>query len=183
MRGFFRSKAMKHQVNHGEVDEVFAGLRIELVVFAEPSVAAEPGERPLDDPAMRQDLEALGLVAPLDDFHDPTGELLDPRLERPGLRSVGPERFQHRALETDFLDPLFRSDAILHAGGVNHHAHDPSERVHKDRTFAPLDFLARVVAPLRPPFSPVFTDWESIMAAVGWASRPSFSRSRSWSLS
>ena len=37
------------------------------------------------------------------------------------------------------------------------------------------DFLASVVAP-RPPFSVVLTDWLSMMAALGVASRPSLSR-------
>ena len=48
-------------------------------------------------------------------------------------------------------------------------------RIHYDVAFAPRYLLAGVVAP-RPPFSVVFTDWLSMMAALGVASRPSLSR-------
>jgi hypothetical protein len=49
--------------------------------------------------------------------------------------------------------------------------------VGQDVPLAPRDPLARVVAARAPFWSPVRTDWLSMIAAVGLASRPTRSRS------
>ena len=183
MIAFLGGQAMQHQVDHGHVDEILAGLGEEFIVLAEAAVTTEPRERPLDDPSVRQKLEALGRIAALDDFQIPPGELLDPLYQRSRVAAVGPEFFHPRTTEPNLLDHLLGSVAILHVGGVNHHADDQAERVDNDVALAALDFLPRVVAPLLPPFSPVLADWLSMIAALGVLSRPSFSRNRSWSLS
>jgi hypothetical protein len=58
------------------------------------------------------------------------------------------------------------------------------ERVDQDVTLAAVDPLTAVVA-VRPPLSVVRTDWVSMIAAEGWRSRPSATRTspRSRSLS
>jgi hypothetical protein len=45
--------------------------------------------------------------------------------------------------------------------------------------FTTADFLRPVIT-VHPPFSVVFTDFESMMAAEGWAARPIISRNFSW---
>ena len=52
---------------------------------------------------------------------------------------------------------------------------DQSERVDDDVPFTSLDLLATIV-PAKPPFSVVFTDWLSIIAAEGVGSRPALTR-------
>ena len=55
---------------------------------------------------------------------------------------------------------------------MNCHRQEQPQGVHYNAAFTSRDLLAGVVAP-RPPFSVVFTDWLSIMAALGVGSRPS----------
>lgn len=69
--------------------------------------------------------------------------------------------------------------AILNVGGVNRDAQQQAERIDEDMALAARDLLGRVKA-LRieqgPPFGAVLALWLSIMAAVGLAALPSFSR-------
>ena len=55
-----------------------------------------------------------------------------------------------------------------------------AERVDEDVALATIDLLARVVA-VRPPFSVVFSDWLSMMPALGLRFRPTDSRRSPWS--
>jgi hypothetical protein len=57
--------------------------------------------------------------------------------------------------------------------------HQQALRIDKDVALFAFDFLPRVVAAridAVPPFSELFTLWLSMIAAVGLASRPAFSR-------
>lgn len=45
-------KPLEHQVDHGDVDESFAGFSWRLVVFAQPAIAIKPREGPFHHPAM-----------------------------------------------------------------------------------------------------------------------------------
>lgn len=58
------------------------------------------------------------------------------------------------------------SVSILHIGRVDPHAHQQALRIDDQVPLAARDFLARVVAS-GPPFSVVFTDWESTTPALG----------------
>jgi hypothetical protein len=53
-----------------------------------------------------------------------------------------------------------------------------AKRVYRDVALAALDLLARVES-ARPPFCTVFTDWLSMMAALGCRFLPSLMRSDS----
>ena len=183
MTSFFWSEAVEYQIDHREVDEVFSGLGEVLIVFAESAVTIEPGECPLDDPALGQHFEAFGRVTAADNFERPAGELFDPLLQFPAVAAVGPELLQARAIESDLLDQLARPVAILHAGRMHHHAQGQSQGIDDNVALTSFNLLASVVTATRPPFSVVLTDWLSMMAALGVASRPFHSRSRSWSLS
>jgi len=69
--------------------------------------------------------------------------------------------------------------AILDVGGVDHDVQEETERIDENVPLAALDLLARIVAlriDRRPPFCAPFALWESMIAAVGLASRPSRSR-------
>lgn len=63
-------RASEHEADHGEMDEGRGGSRLTLEVAGEASIAADPGQRSLDDPTFGEDDEAMQLVA-LDDFDDP----------------------------------------------------------------------------------------------------------------
>jgi hypothetical protein len=50
------------------MDHGFAHVGQVLVIFGEPAVAAEPPKGPLHNPPLRQELEALGALGPLDNL-------------------------------------------------------------------------------------------------------------------
>ena len=52
---------------------------------------------------------------------------------------------------------------------------DQPQRIDSDVSFAPVDLFAVVASPL-PPFWTVFTDWLLMMAMLGSADLPAFSR-------
>jgi len=83
-----------------------------------------------------------------------------------------PGRLQHKAPAV----------AVLDVGGMNYDAQEQAERVNQDVALAPENLLARIVT-LRveagPPFGAPLALCESMMAAVGLASRPSCSRTAS----
>ena len=73
---------------------------------------------------------------------------------------------------------------VLNIGGMNDDVQQEAERVDHDVPFATLDLLARVVArriERRPPFCAPLAVCESIMATVGLGSRPSCSRTATYS--
>jgi hypothetical protein len=69
--------------------------------------------------------------------------------------------------------------AVLHVGGVDDGLHQQALGVDQDVPLLAFDLLARVVArgvDAGPPFSALLTLWLSMIAAVGLASRPAWSR-------
>jgi hypothetical protein len=66
--------------------------------------------------------------------------------------------------------------AIHYVGCVNHDTQQETRRINEDVAFAAADLLRPVLA-MGPPFSVVFTDCESMIAAEGWAQRPIWRRS------
>ena len=183
MISLFGSEPVEHQIDHGHVEEAFSGLGEEFIILAESAVTVEPAKCALDDPAFGQDLEAFGRVATPDNFEFPTGELFDPSLQLSGVAAVGPDLFQSRTVEANLLDQSARPVTVLNAGRVHDHADGQSQGIDDKVALASFNLLASVVAALRPPFSPVLTDWLSMIAAVGFAWRCFNSRTRSWSLS
>lgn len=174
---------MQHEVDHRQIDKILACARVEFIILAQPTVSAQPCECPLDDPTMWQHLEADNLIAAPDNFQSPTGILLDPILQLARVAGIGPDQFQARTTVANLRDHLLRSVPILNAGRMNDHAHDQSQGIDDKMSFASFNLLASVVAALGPPFSPVFADWVSMIAALGVGSRFCSSRMRSWSLS
>ena len=151
-----------------------------LEVFGETAAAADPGERAFDDPALGKNDEAMQLVA-FDDFDGPGADLCDGGSHRLSLvAGIGEDALDEReqtarAAVEDQADAI----AVLHVGGVNDDVQQEAERVDKNVPFAALDLLARVIA-LRvdrgPPFCAPLALCASMIATVGLASRPAFSR-------
>lgn len=150
-------------------------------VLGKTTAAVEPGNRSLDDPAFRQNREALGLIGALDDLDPETSA--DPAhaglKDRPLITAVGVE-FEQKGMQAEQgrHDPD-AAVAILDVAGVNEGVQQQALSVYKDMALLALDLLAGIVArwvDRRPPFSMLLTLWLSMMAAVGLASRPAFSR-------
>ena len=69
-------QAAQHDADHGEAEEGGDGSRVTLEVAGQAAVSADPGKGALDDPALGQDDEAMGIAA-LDDLQGPAAGLGD----------------------------------------------------------------------------------------------------------
>ena len=173
-------EASEHEADHCEADEGSSLSKMPLEVAREASAAADPGKRALDDPALGQHLEARN-VRPLDDLDEP----------RTGARqAVGEARALVAAVGEDAFDegeeaPRARVEhergavAILDVCRMHDDVQEEAEGVDKNVPLAARDLLARIVArwvERRAPFCAPLTLWLSMIAAVGLAARPSWSR-------
>src|ERR1700689_3928033 len=89
-------QAAQHDADHGKAEEGGDGSRVTLEVAGQAAVAADPGEGALDDPALGQDDEAMGIAA-LDDLQSPrTGPGDDLSPPWPLVAGVGEDAFDER---------------------------------------------------------------------------------------
>ena len=145
----------QEQVRHRDVDPGFTDAGVLLKVAAEPSKGADPGESPLDDPAAREQAEAL-LRSPLDDLHAPPVGEFGQVLQVASVALVRPYQTQSREMTRHRLEHLPRPVAVLHVGRMDEDFEQMPERIDYDVPFASVDFLPAVIA-ARPPFRVVFT--------------------------
>ena len=91
------------------------------------------------------------------------------------IPAISPDQLQARKSSHQFRQDCIRSVPIRHIRRVDNDREDQSERVDDDMPLASLDLLAAIVT-AQPPFSVVFTDWLSMIAAEGVDSRPACTR-------
>ena len=151
------------------------GFREFLVVLTQPPAPAQPGQGALHHPPPGQHLEAVAVRIPTRHAQHPAPSGPGPRHQSASVRGISPDDLEPgKSIQQLYQDQL-GSIPVLDVGGMNHHGQKQPGGIHCNVALAPGYLLARVVAP-RPPFSVVFTDWLSMMAALGVASLPSFSR-------
>src|SRR5271165_2180791 len=125
-------------------------------------------------PARRQDDEALGGIAPFDDFDGPvvvSGQGILKLVSH--VAGVGEDVAQPRVGRADRINHQQRALAVPDIGGMDCDVDHMALRI-DDVAFAAVDFLARV-KPARAAAFRGFTDWLSMTPAVGLASRPPLS--------
>ena len=71
-------KAFRHQRNHENIGERYAGLDGLLVVFAVPSVIRKPGENSFHDPAFQKNHELLDANGSKDGLKNSTERVFGP---------------------------------------------------------------------------------------------------------
>ena len=146
-----------------------------LVVLAEPSASAEPGQRPFNHPSARQHLELVAVRSPAHHLQQPSSSLPSPRHQPTGIGRIRPDDLEPGEPAQQLGQHQSGPVPVLDVGGVNHHGQEQPGGVHYDVALALGHLFAGVVA-ARPPFSVVLTDWLSMIAPLGVASRSSLSR-------
>lgn len=162
-------------MDHRQVNHRLAAFRQRLVVLAQTTITAEPGEGSLHDPTLGQNPKAGDIVATFDDLQSPVAQFVRPRDQFSGVSSIGPNPFQSRELPDQFGQHPLGPVAILDIGRMYNHPQKQAQGVYNDVPLAAFDLLASVVATC-PPFSTVFTDWLSMMAAEGLGFRSAWRR-------
>ncbi len=152
-----------------------------LPVYGEASIAPDPRERALDDPAFWEDGEALLSRFRPDDLQSPSAGPDEGALGFwPLIASVGEDGLEEgEAPSGSFVQNEGRRVTILNRSRMDDDPQHQAKRVDQNVTLDPFGLLACVIADRaspRPPFSADFTLWLSMIAALGLASRPDASR-------
>ena len=133
-----------------------------LPILGEAATSIEPADGTLNDPALRLDDEALGVLASLYDLdrqapHRLGGAGLE---DRSRIGAVGEQLAQEGELSEQGGQQQHAAIAVLHVGGSDQGVQQQSELVDQDVAFLALDQLAGIEAmriDRRPPFSALFT--------------------------
>ena len=153
-------------------------------LMRQTAVAADPCERPLDDPAFWQNLKSGNVRSP-DDLQAPsTGSPYGQCHLASGVSAISKNVFDEREQSSGSAQQMESTITILNVGRMNDDIQQEPQRVDQDVPFATFDLLARVVARRiepRPPFCEPLAVCELIMATVGLGSRPSCSRTATYS--
>jgi hypothetical protein len=91
------------------------------------------------------------------------------------VSAIGPDQLETWKALSERREQVFATIVVLKTGLVHELVHDQTVGIHQDMALAAFDLLASVIA-APPPFWLVFTDWLSIIAALGVGSRPCFTR-------
>ena len=139
-------QAFQHEADHCEPDEGGDRSCVTLEIAGQASIAADPGERPLDDPSLRQHNEAVEIGA-FDDLDFPASSPgCDFRHFRPLISGIGEDPLDERKTPPRLAQQAACAVTVLNVGRQNAHAEEQAERVDEDVTLAPGDLLARVIA-------------------------------------
>ena len=139
-------QATQHDADHGEAEEGSDGSGVALEIAGQAAVAADPGKGALDDPALGQDDEAMGIAA-LDDLQGPRAGLgNNPGHLWPLVAGVGKDALDERKGSPRGAQQIARAIAVLHVGRVDDHAQQEAQRIDQDVALAAGDFLARIKA-------------------------------------
>jgi len=152
---------------------------VPLEIAGQASVAADPAERALDDPALRQHDEAMPVAAAHDlDLPGP-GAGDDSRHLRPLVAGIANDPLDEGEEPARLAQQWLGTVAVLHAGRMHHDTKQQAKRVGQQVALAAGDLLAGIVAgrvERRAPFCAAFAVWLSMIAVLGLASRPACSR-------
>ena len=118
-----------------------------LEVFCEAAVAAEPGEGSFDDPAARQEFEAICGIGSLDDFEAPLADFGERGGEFfAGIGAVGEDMAQPREAVADRCQHIGSPVAVLDVGGMDDGGDQEALGVGEDMALPALDQLGGVEA-------------------------------------
>jgi len=122
-----------------------------FVMLAQAPIIRQPRERPLDHPTLRQQLEPLHVVVPLDDLQDPLAARGDPGDQLPRVATVGPDPFHSRPRAGQLRpgEDQFGAVAVLNVRRMDHGRQHPPLRIHQDVPLDSGDFFSPRRSPAR----------------------------------
>lgn len=159
------------------LDHRLGVLNRALVVHDEAAALGDPGEAALDHPSAGQHLEAPLYLFLADDVDDHAESFFGPGDEAAGVPAVGPDETDTGVGGMHLLAHRASPVSVLDAGRGDHDREQQACGVDDDVALAAIGLLAGVISLVSAPTVSVpFTDWASMIAAVGSESLPSASR-------
>ena len=150
-----------------------------LIVACQPTTAADPGQGALHDPSFRQHDEPVPFAA-AHDLKLPTASAGDGGLHLlPLIAGVADDARDEREAPSGLAEQSLGAVAVLYAGGVDVNGQQQANCIRQNVALAAKHLLASVIAgrvERSPPLTAPFAVWLSMIAVVGLASRPAFSR-------
>ena len=159
-------------MNHSYVYPGLGCVCQSFVVLAQPTAASEPCQCSFNDPSSRQHLKMMSVSRTPHNLQHPARYGHHPINQLTGVSSVRPYQSQVRKPSYQLMYDQLCAISVLDVSRVNHDGQQQSYGVHDDVTLATHHLLTSIIA-TRPPFSVVFTDWLSMMAALGVGLLPS----------
>ena len=117
-----------------------------LVVASEAAVLHDAGEGPFDDPAPRQNLEALDHRVPANDVQDDVSLVLCPSDEAPRIAAIGITTLHEGETRSRALQRAFAAVPVLDVGAMDMYGEQAVVGVGQDVALASTDFPAGVIA-------------------------------------
>lgn len=115
-------------------------------VAHQTSIAADPGECPLDDPSLRQSDKAVE-IGSFDDFEVPgAGSGNNLCHFRPPIARICENAFDERKAPPCSLQQIAGTVTVLNIGGQDAYAEQETERIDEDVALAARNLLARIEA-------------------------------------
>jgi hypothetical protein len=171
----------EHEADGGEAEECKRAVVAVFPITSQAPASVEPRDRPLNNPALGFNDEALGLLASLDDLdrqarHRLGGTGME---DRSRIGGIGEQRAQEGELPEQGAQQQHAAVAVLNIGPGDQRVQHQTERVDQQVALLARDQLAAIEArrvDAGAPFSALLTLWLSITQAVGVISRPACSR-------
>ena len=163
-------RAAQQRTEHSGVNHSFSRARQLLIIFTQPTPTTKPGKTPLHNPAMGQNgkgrhrwgLLITGTPHPTAWFLDNLlGDVVSGRaLFEPFalVALIHPHQLQTRKVWETAGEYRFGSLAIREVRSMNYRIQHEALCVDQNVALAATDFLRRIIATFRPPFSVVFID-------------------------
>ena len=132
--------------DRGEVDHGCGRGEGCLEILGQPSVAAEPSEGPLDQPALGQDGKAAGAGLALDDLEPQTLLCCGTGSGLPLVAAIGEDQAEPGEAPAQPAADQRQPIAILDVGGVDDDHQQQAQGVDQNVALAAVDLLAGVIA-------------------------------------
>lgn len=149
-----------------------------MVVFGVKPVDAEPSECTLHDPAFWQDLKSCLVAEALDDLQRPAEHRGGPVDAAFLVASIDEDHRQSGEVTMEAQKQQADAARVGGVGSVDEHTQQQSESIDCDMSLAAFHLFTGIIA-AHPPFCAVFTDWLSMIAAVGRGFLPAATRTSS----
>ncbi len=119
-----------------------------LPILGESATSIEPANGTLDNPALRLDDKAFGVVRSPDDLCHKIGHDMGDAVgeDRPSISTVGKQLAQEGVLPEQGGQQQHSTIPVLHVGGGDQGVQQQPELVDQDVAFLPFDQLAGVEA-------------------------------------